>query len=88
MIPYLTLKKRGKNLFLLPKVAHVNKIAPSYNGESLITCIAATSGIGRLIFGKVSDFKRVNRIFLQQVMICRNAIIERLLGKILIFSPV
>lgn len=30
-------------------------------------CIAITSAIGRILFGKLSDFKWVNSIFLQQV---------------------
>ena len=40
---------------------------PEKNGRTLVTCIAITSLIGRLIFGYISDFKNVNRILLQQV---------------------
>ena len=40
---------------------------PGENGGILVTCIAATSGIGRLIFGKVADLPNVNRILLQQI---------------------
>ena len=39
------------------------------NGEALLTCIAITSLVGRLIFGYISDLQivRVNRILLDQV---------------------
>lgn len=37
------------------------------SGEVLVTCIAATSGLGRLVFGRIADHSRVNRIFLQQI---------------------
>ena len=40
---------------------------PEKNGEMLLTCIAITSGFGRLIFGKIADFPNVNRILLQQI---------------------
>ena len=36
-------------------------------GGILVTCIAATSGLGRLVFGKVADLPNVNRILLQQI---------------------
>lgn len=48
-------------------VQHVKDILPDKNGGSLVTCIAITSGFGRLLFGKVADFPRVNRILLQQI---------------------
>ena len=35
-------------------------------GGSLLTCIAVTSLVGRLVCGKLADHPRVNRIFLQQ----------------------
>ena len=40
---------------------------PDKNGGILVTCIAATSGVGRLIFGKIADLPKVNRILLQQI---------------------
>ena len=40
---------------------------PCQNGRYLVTCIAVTSGFGRLIFGKIADLPRVNRILLQQI---------------------
>ncbi len=48
-------------------VEHVKNVLPDANGEILITCISITSGVGRIIFGKVADSPRVNRIFLQQL---------------------
>ena len=38
----------------------------SSKGGSLLTCIAVTSLVGRLVCGKLADHPRVNRIFLQQ----------------------
>ena len=49
------------------QVEHVNKVLPDENGGILVTCIAATSGIGRMIFGKVADLPNINRILLQQI---------------------
>ncbi|XP_035226613.1 monocarboxylate transporter 10-like isoform X2 [Stegodyphus dumicola] len=48
-------------------VQHVKDILPNANGEVLVTCIGLTSGVGRIIFGKLADFPAVNRIMLQQV---------------------
>lgn len=48
-------------------VQHVKDTTPGKNGRLLVTCIAVTSGIGKLIFGKIADLPRVNRIFLQQI---------------------
>ncbi|CAL1280644.1 unnamed protein product [Larinioides sclopetarius] len=48
-------------------VQHVKDILPSANGEILVTCIGLTSGVGRIIFGKLADFPFINRIMLQQI---------------------
>ncbi|GIX74038.1 monocarboxylate transporter 10 [Caerostris extrusa] len=48
-------------------VQHVKDILPNANGEILVTCIGLTSGVGRIIFGKLADFPFINRIMLQQV---------------------
>lgn len=48
-------------------VKYVNKTLPTENGNILVTCMGATSGVGRLVFGKLADFPWVNRIFLQQI---------------------
>jgi MCP family monocarboxylic acid transporter-like MFS transporter 10 len=37
------------------------------DGKVLVMCLGITSGLGRLIFGKIADIPKVNRIFLQQV---------------------
>ena len=47
-------------------VAYVEDILPSNSGETLLTCIAITAGIGKLIFGLVADRPNVNPICLQQ----------------------
>ena len=46
-------------------------------GGSLLTCIAVTSLVGRLVCGKLADHPQVNRIFLQQGRMFN----EALLGK-------
>ncbi|XP_076373748.1 monocarboxylate transporter 10-like isoform X2 [Tachypleus tridentatus] len=48
-------------------VQHVKDILPDANGEVLVTCMGLTSGLGRIVFGKLADFPRVNRINLQQL---------------------
>lgn len=48
-------------------VQYVKDILPEANGKMLLTCIAISSGVGRIIFGYVADRPRVNRIFLQQI---------------------
>lgn len=40
---------------------------PKDDGKILVTCIGISSGIGRLISGPISDFKKVDRIVIQQV---------------------
>ncbi|XP_062581636.1 monocarboxylate transporter 10-like [Saccostrea cucullata] len=47
-------------------VKHTRDNFPGKNAFILITCIKVTSGVGRLIFGKIADFKCVNRIYMQQ----------------------
>ncbi|XP_015784142.1 monocarboxylate transporter 10 [Tetranychus urticae] len=48
-------------------VKHASDILPGSNGELLVTCIGATSGIGRLVFGQISDIQSVNPVVLQQI---------------------
>ena len=45
----------------------MSDILPEYNGGILVTCIGITSGVGRLMFGKIADIEGVNRILLQQI---------------------
>lgn len=40
---------------------------PEANGEILVTCIGAFSGVGRFITGPIADVSNVNRIVLQQI---------------------
>ncbi|XP_060068494.1 monocarboxylate transporter 10-like isoform X2 [Ylistrum balloti] len=47
-------------------VKHTRDRFPGTDGNLLITFLQITSGIGRLVFGKVADFPFVNRIYLQQ----------------------
>lgn len=42
-------------------------ILPSANGGILVMCLSVTSGVFRLVFGKVADLPRVNRIRTQQI---------------------
>lgn len=48
-------------------VKHTRDVFPDSNGNLLITYLQITSGMGRLVFGKVADLPYVNRIYLQQV---------------------
>lgn len=40
---------------------------PQSDGKSLVFCIGVASGTGRLIFGKIADNRRVDRVLLQQL---------------------
>ncbi|XP_067128798.1 monocarboxylate transporter 10-like [Centruroides vittatus] len=48
-------------------VQHVKDVLPNANGSILVMCIGLTSGLGRIIVGKVADHPRINRICLQQI---------------------
>lgn len=47
-------------------MAYTKDIQPDANGNILIQCIGIASGVGRLLFGKIGDLNRVNRVILQQ----------------------
>lgn len=49
------------------------------DGKVLVMCLGITSGLGRLIFGKIADIPRVNRIFLQQISFVSIGILTMLL---------
>jgi len=49
------------------KVAFVSERFPEQDGSILVMCMGLTSGLGRIIFGKLADLPRVDRILLQQV---------------------
>jgi len=46
---------------------YVKDTLPGWNGDNLITCLAVTSFLGRLLFGKIVDHHRANGVVLQQV---------------------
>ena len=48
------------------QVNHVSNTLPESNGAILVTCIGVTSGISRLVCGKIADLPSVNRIRMQQ----------------------
>ncbi len=45
---------------------HTEDTFPGANAEVLVMCLGATSGVSRLVCGKVSDIPRVNRVRMQQ----------------------
>ncbi|XP_062615592.1 monocarboxylate transporter 10-like [Saccostrea cucullata] len=47
-------------------VKHTQDNFPGSNAFILITCMQVTSGVGRIVFGKVADLAFVNRIYMQQ----------------------
>lgn len=47
--------------------SYIKKTFPASDSSLPIMCIGLTSGIGRLFFGYIADYKWVNRIFLQQI---------------------
>ncbi|XP_059166367.1 monocarboxylate transporter 10-like [Physella acuta] len=47
-------------------IKHVKDVFPESDGNILIMCIAITSGVARIVCGKIADLKWVNRIRLQQ----------------------
>ncbi|XP_039288052.1 monocarboxylate transporter 10 isoform X1 [Nilaparvata lugens] len=48
-------------------VKFVEDYFPGHDGKNLVFCIGVTSGLGRLIFGKIADYPRINRVYLQQL---------------------
>ena len=64
-INFIVLDHKVIQLFF--QVQHVEDTLPEKNGRTLVTCIAITSLVGRLIFGYIADLPKVNRILLQQV---------------------
>ncbi|XP_078698498.1 monocarboxylate transporter 10-like [Branchiostoma floridae x Branchiostoma belcheri] len=48
-------------------VKHSEQIFPKADAHILVTCLGAASGVGRLVFGKISDLPSIGRIRLQQV---------------------
>ncbi|XP_070203045.1 monocarboxylate transporter 10-like [Littorina saxatilis] len=48
-------------------VNHVSSLLPGHNASILVTIMAGTSGVSKLIFGLLSDFLRNYRVALQQL---------------------
>ena len=48
------------------QVQHTKDTMPGSNAEMLVICIGVSSGVSRLISGKVADLPGVNRIRMQQ----------------------
>ncbi|XP_014668222.1 PREDICTED: monocarboxylate transporter 10-like [Priapulus caudatus] len=49
---------------------HVNDVLPGYNGGVLIMCLGGGHRwFGRIVFGKIADMPRINRVRLQQLSI-------------------
>uniref|UniRef100_A0A0B7AVE6 Major facilitator superfamily (MFS) profile domain-containing protein n=1 Tax=Arion vulgaris TaxID=1028688 RepID=A0A0B7AVE6_9EUPU len=47
-------------------VKYVKDVFPHKDGNILVMCISITSGVSRIVFGKIADFKWLNRIRIQQ----------------------
>lgn len=60
--------------------AYVTATYEGYNKDLPIMCIGMTSGLGRLFFGYIADFKWVNRVLLQTISFA-------LLGLLMIAIP-
>lgn len=48
-------------------VQHVKDVLPNSDGSILVMCIGLTSGVGRIVVGRIADHPRINRICLQQI---------------------
>uniref|UniRef100_A0A1B6MC42 Major facilitator superfamily (MFS) profile domain-containing protein n=1 Tax=Graphocephala atropunctata TaxID=36148 RepID=A0A1B6MC42_9HEMI len=56
--------------YFVPYVHMIKFVAgkfPEGDGKSLVFCIGVASGTGRLVFGRIADNQRVNRVLLQQL---------------------
>ena len=60
-------------------MAYVKDVLPEADGKVLILCIGITSGVGRLVFGKIGDLPSVNRVILQQTALFAIGIFTMLL---------
>ena len=48
------------------QVKHTRDVMPAANPEILVMCVGVTSGVSRLVCGKVADIPGVNRVQMQQ----------------------
>ena len=58
---------------------HVSSLLPDHNAHILVTIMAATAGVSKLVFGLVSDCLRNYRIFLQQGALLAHGVVLMLL---------
>ncbi|GLG97453.1 Monocarboxylate transporter 10 [Gryllus bimaculatus] len=72
--------------YFVPYVHMVKFVEDKFKGEEglldgkiLIMCMGLTSGLGRLIFGKIADIPNVNRILLQQISFISIGVLTMLL---------
>lgn len=62
-----------------PQMKHVEeRFGKEANKEVLLMCIGITSGVGRLIFGRVADYVHgVNKVYLQVSIISLQLLLRR-----------
>ena len=63
----------------LKQVSYVKDVLPEADGKVLVLCIGLSSGIGRLVFGKIGDHPKVNRVILQQIAFFSIGVVTMLL---------
>ena len=56
----------SKHIIICHQVQHTNDVLPEANAAILVMSLGATSGVSRLICGKVADIPKINRIRMQQ----------------------
>lgn len=49
------------------QIKHTETKFPNSNPEILLMCIGITTGVSRLVSGRIADYPRVNRIRMQQL---------------------
>ncbi|XP_057371942.1 monocarboxylate transporter 10-like [Daphnia carinata] len=60
-------------------VSYVKDVLPEADGKVLVLCIGLSSGVGRLVFGKIGDHPKVNRVILQQTAFFSIGVVTMLL---------
>ncbi|KAI9560776.1 hypothetical protein GHT06_011728 [Daphnia sinensis] len=60
-------------------VSYVKDVLPEADGKVLVLCIGLSSGVGRLLFGKIGDLPKVNRVILQQMAFFSIGVVTMLL---------
>ena len=60
-------------------VAYAQDILPENNGETLLTCIGVTAGIGKILLGLIADRPNINPVLLQQISFVAIGVVTMLL---------